>query len=153
MLIEKGFCAMGHELDGDVSPLDVGLGFATRKSGGFTGFEALSLHKAAGATSRLVSLRFAEDAAVPIGHEPIVSAGRIIGQTTSCGYGHRVGAPVALALVETPLPDGAVVSVSIAGGETPASVCLGPLFDPEGARMKPAASVAAARVSPPGLVE
>lgn len=41
MRIEKGFCAKGHELDGDVSPIETGLGFAPRKLGGFTGFEAM----------------------------------------------------------------------------------------------------------------
>ena len=34
MRIEKGFCAMGHELDGDLTPIEAGLDFATRKTGG-----------------------------------------------------------------------------------------------------------------------
>ena len=42
MRIEKGFCAMGHELDSDVTPIDAGLDFATRKAGGFIGAEALA---------------------------------------------------------------------------------------------------------------
>ena len=32
---------MGHELDGDVTPLDAGLLPMIRKSGGFIGFNAL----------------------------------------------------------------------------------------------------------------
>lgn len=42
MRIEKGFCAMGHELDGDVTPVAAGLDFAVRKCGGFTGANALA---------------------------------------------------------------------------------------------------------------
>ena len=45
MRIEKGFCAMGHELDSDVTPIDAGLDFATRKAGGFIGAEALAEHR------------------------------------------------------------------------------------------------------------
>ena len=41
MRIEKGFRAMGHELDGDISPVEAGLAFAVRKSGGFVGCECL----------------------------------------------------------------------------------------------------------------
>ena len=44
MRIEKGFCAMGHELDGDTSPL-AGLMFAVRKSGGFVEHDALMARK------------------------------------------------------------------------------------------------------------
>ena len=33
---------MGHELDSDTTPIEAGLAFATRKSGGFIGSEALT---------------------------------------------------------------------------------------------------------------
>ncbi|MEO1458283.1 MAG: aminomethyltransferase family protein [Pseudomonadota bacterium] len=137
MRIEKGFCAMGHELDGDLSPIETGLEFATRATGGFTGFEALEERRAKGAVNRLVSLSFEDDAAVPIGHEPICSGARILGQTTSCAYGYRVGRPVALGLTREPLADGAAVEVDIAGQRFAARVARGPLFDPDGSRMKP----------------
>ena len=136
MRIEKGFCAMGHELDGDMSPIDVGLDFATRRKGGFTGFDALQQRRAAGAASRLVSLRFADDAAVPIGHEPICMHGQILGQTTSCGYGYRIGAPVALGLVDAPLVDGTMVQVDIAGTMFDAQATPRAVFDPDGTLMK-----------------
>ena len=58
MRVEKGFCAMGHELDGDVTPPEAGLMFATRKTGGFIGFEALENRKADGARPKIISLKF-----------------------------------------------------------------------------------------------
>lgn len=136
MRIEKGYCAMGHELDGDVTPLDVGLAFATRKSGDFTGAAALADARAHGAQSRILSLCFADPDAGPLGHEPVYSSGEIIGQTTSCAFGHRVGRPVALALVRRPVADGTDLQVDIAGTLFAARVTLGPLFDPGGHRMK-----------------
>jgi len=137
MRIEKGFCAMGHELDSDVTPITAGLDFATRKKGGFIGAEALAEVRDKGATSRVISLRFEDTDAVPLGHEPVYLDGKIIGQTTSCGFGYRVGRPVALAYLSGNLPaDGAQVMVDIARTLHPATVVHGPLYDPDGDRMK-----------------
>ena len=137
MRIEKGFCAMGHELDSDVTPITAGLDFATRKTGGFIGAEALAAARDKGTTSRITSLRFDDADAVPLGNEPVLLDGQIIGQTTSCGFGYRIGRPVALAHLSGKLPaDGSPVMVDIARTLHPARVVHGPLFDPDGARMK-----------------
>ena len=136
MRIEKGFCAMGHELDSGLTPIDVGLDFATRASGGFKGFEALEARRSKGSGSHLISLTFEDDAAVPLGHEPIHANGQIVGQTTSAAYGFRLGAPVALAHADG-LADGQVVEVDIARKMFAARVTKGPLLDPEGRRMRP----------------
>ncbi len=124
MRIEKGFRAMGHELGGDVSPFEEGLDFATRKSGGFIGFEAMQARRRAGDMNRIVSLTLGDDDAVPLGHEPIYLGG------------HRVGKPVALVRVNVPVSDGARMQVDIAREMFDASITFGPLFDPAGARMK-----------------
>ncbi|OIQ33705.1 MAG: FAD-dependent oxidoreductase [Alphaproteobacteria bacterium MedPE-SWcel] len=136
MRIEKGFCAMGHELDSDVSPIEAGLDFATRKSGGFIGAEALAERRRSGASLGLVSLLVQDAAAVPLGHEPIYHAGDVVGRTSSCAFGYRLGKPVALAHVEIPLSHGAQVEIDIAGARVAATVTQGALFDPDGTRMK-----------------
>ncbi|MGP6089581.1 GcvT family protein [Antarctobacter jejuensis] len=137
MRIEKGFRAMGHELDGDITPIAAGLDFATRKSGGFTGAEALAEARRSGAVPKVVSLKLDDETAVPLGHEPIYLDGQIIGQTSSCAFGYRVGGPVALGHVDRTLEDGARVQVDIARRLFDATIVLGPLFDPNGTRMKP----------------
>ena len=137
MRIEKGFCAMGHELDGDVSPIEAGLDFATRKAGGFTGFEAMQERIRRGATRQTVNLCFEDEAAVPLGHEPIYVDGEIVGQTSSCAFGYRIGKPVALAHSRTKLPDGSIVEVDVARARFRAQVSYAPLFDPSGERMRP----------------
>jgi len=136
MRIEKGFCAMGHELDGDVTPLDTGLDFATRKKGGYIGAEVLAAQREAGTISQVVSLKFDNTAAVPLGHEPIYAGGEMVGQTSSASYGFRVGAPIALAHAKG-LSDGQRVQVDIARDLFDATVTIGPLYDPHGTRMKP----------------
>ncbi len=136
MRIEKGFCAMGHELDSDITPVEAGLAFATRKSGGFIGHRAMQDRLAAGAEPGLISLVLDDETAMALGHEPVRLDGQIIGQTSTCAFGYRVGKPVALAHVNTRLPDGARVTVDIAGQQFAASVKTGALFDPDGARMR-----------------
>ena len=42
MRIEKGFAAMGHELDGDTSPIECGLDMMVAKAGQFIGSDALA---------------------------------------------------------------------------------------------------------------
>lgn len=136
MRIEKGFCAMGHELDSDVTPIGAGLDFATRKSGGFIGAEALAEAREAGAVSHTISLTLDDETAVPLGHEPIYVNGEIVGQTSSCAFGYRIGKPVALGHSKVTLEDGARVQIDIARTLYDATVTIGPLFDPTGARMK-----------------
>lgn len=134
MRIEKGFRAMGHELDSDVTPLDVGLGGAVAKKRAFIGAGALAAKQ--GQTSKQVAtLIFADQDATPLGHEPVWADGKIIGQTTSAAYGHRIGAPVALAFVDAGGSE-RDVEVDIAGVRRPARLQTQAAFDPAGTRMK-----------------
>lgn len=127
---------MGHELDSDVTPIDTGLDFAVRKSGGFIGAEALAAKREEGNVPRVVSLKIHDQSAVPLGHEPVYLGETIIGRTTSTSYGYRVDCPVALALLNGDVVDGTAVEVDIAGAKFAAQVVLGSLFDPAGARMR-----------------
>jgi 4-methylaminobutanoate oxidase (formaldehyde-forming) len=136
MRVEKGFCAMGHELDSDINPVECGLDFATRNKGGFTGADALEKCRAASAVSKVVSLTLDDEQANLIGHEPIYLDGKIIGQITTWAFGYRVGKPIALGHVSTPVENGATVQVDIAHEMFTATVTLGPLFDASGTRMK-----------------
>ena len=74
--------------------------------------------------------------AVPLGHEPIYLNGEIIGQTSSCAYGYRIGKPVALGHVKIALETGTQVQIDIARTLYNAEITIGPLYDPNGTRMK-----------------
>lgn len=136
MRIEKGFCAMGHELDRDIGPIDAGLGFAVRKTGGFIGAETVAERRAAGTKPVIYSLSFDDPKAVPLGHEPVFLGDRIIGQTSSAAFGYRVGRPVALAHLKEPVTPGTRLSVDIARTRFDVTASLGALYDPGGKRMK-----------------
>ncbi len=138
MRIEKGFRAMGHELDSDISPIEAGLGFAMRSTGGFTGAEAVEARRAEGGAPQIATLVFDDVSAVPIGHESVYHQGQIIGQTSSCAFGYRVGYPVALAPLRHMLPEGTKVQVDIARMFFVATVYHGAVFDPGGMRMRAA---------------
>lgn len=139
MRIEKGFCAMGHELDGDVTPVSTGLDFAVRKTGGFIGADAVAKAREGG-QSHVISLVLDDVNAVPLGHEPIYHGGAIIGETSSAAFGYRIGRPVALGHVRHPVEDGTQVTLDIAGTQLKAKVILGPICDPDGDWMKPSPS-------------
>ena len=103
------------------------------------GATAVATHSTANAKPDGVS-RSSEKAddenAVPIGHEPIYSGENIIGQTTSCAFGYRIGKPIALGFSDTPLKSGDRVKVDIARTLFDATVTIGTLYDPDGSRMK-----------------
>ena len=139
MRIEKRFLAYGHELDADISPLEAGLEFAVDWRKDFIGRKALLERKRQGARNRIVSIVFSEKHAVPLGNEPVVADGKIVGRTTSAAFGFRIGAPVALANITEPEArrTGAGVVIDIAGTPFQGRVVAGAVFDPEGRRMRP----------------
>ncbi|MEM7169829.1 MAG: FAD-dependent oxidoreductase [Pseudomonadota bacterium] len=139
MRIEKGFPAYGHELDSDITPLEAGLGFAVHWGKDFVGREALLGSKDQRSPRQIATLLFDDEAAVPLGNEPVYKNGKIIGKTTSATYGYRIQRPVALALVESSNLGGdqnRTVQVDIAGQRYETQAQLEPAFDPAGKRMR-----------------
>lgn len=55
----------------------------------------------------MISLTLDEDTAVLLGYEPIYLDGRIVGQTSSCTFGYRIGKPVGPGRSREPLRSGA----------------------------------------------
>jgi glycine cleavage system aminomethyltransferase T/glycine/D-amino acid oxidase-like deaminating enzyme len=100
MRIEKRFLAMGHDIDSDMSPIEAGLEFAVAWDTEFTGRDALLKRREQASRGRVISLIFNDPNVVPIGGEPIYLDSRVVGQTTSAAFGHRVGAPVAIGYVD-----------------------------------------------------
>ena len=135
MRIEKGYAAMGHELDSDVSPAEAGLdNFCSRKKP-YIGANAAARHRDTGRQT-LANILFEDTDAVPLGHEPVYADGRIVGHTTSAAFGFRIGRPVALGHIRVDGIDGRQVEVDIAGMRFTARMQFDPAFDPAGERMK-----------------
>jgi dimethylglycine dehydrogenase len=72
-----------------------------------------------------------------MGNEPVLADGRVVGVTTSGGYGHTVGKSLAFAYVEPALATpGTTLEVAILGEPRPAEVVAEPLYDPSNARVR-----------------
>jgi len=135
MRVEKGFAAMGHELDSDVTPIEVGLDMMVSKQKDFIGSDAL-IERRKTAKRGLMTVILEDENAVPLGHEPIYLGGEIIGHTTTSTFGHRIGKPLALAYVNADKADGLTAQIDIAGERFAVRLQNACAFDPAGIRMK-----------------
>ena len=144
MRIEKRFLAYGHDLNSDVSPLEAGLGFAVYWNKDFIGKEALLSQRDQPPKSQIVTIILEDEKATPLGNEPVYRDGQLLGKTTSAAFGYRVGAPVAIAMIDTDYLVDTVepsLEVDIAGVRYRGSVTLEAAFDPDGSLMRRPASV------------
>ena len=135
MRIEKGFAAMGHELDGDLTPVEAGMDRFCSKKKPYVGSNAVAERRKTGRRT-LVTIVFDDPEAVPLGHEPVYCEREIVGSTTSAAFGYRVGRPVALGHVEAEEIDGRRVEIDIAGTRHAARMQLASAFDPAGEQMR-----------------
>lgn len=131
--LEKGYRVWGSDLSPQVSPLEAGLAFCCKwgKPGGFIGEEALkSIKDGSGPTRKLVcftvedgtalsneALGFvdaAADAALALspqdplhlyGNEAISYRGRVVGYSTSAGFGYTVGKDIVYGFLPSELAD------------------------------------------------
>lgn len=109
----------------------------------FVGRKALLEKKRQGTRNRIVSIILSDKRAIPLGNEPVVADGKIVGRTTSAAFGFRIGAPVALANIADPEArrTGAGVVIDIAGTRFQGRVVAGATFDPQGHRMRSVSGV------------
>lgn len=144
--IEKGYRAWGHELTPDDTPLDAGLGFATKLNSPtpFIGRDALLRQRDEGPSRRLVHFTVEDPDVFLLGDEPLIRHGEIVGQCTSAAFGHTLGASVGMAYVALAgrhprdlVADGGF-EIECATVRHPIRVSITPFYDPSGARMKEA---------------
>jgi 4-methylaminobutanoate oxidase (formaldehyde-forming) len=140
MRIEKGYLSYGHDLDTDLNPLEAGLGFAVAWDTEFLGKTSLLALRSLPLEKQIVTILLDDIDAVPLGNEPVLLAGKIIGKTTSAAFGYRVGRPVVIALLQCgsfELKDDLDVDVDIAGELFSGKISLRPAYDPDGKTMRP----------------
>ena len=114
------------------------------KPGGFIGQKALLEAKAKPLARRLVSVVLEDGEPLLWGGETLLRDGRPVGDLSSAGYGHTVGASVGLGYVKR--DDGAAIDaawleagrfeVDLAGTRLKARLSLRCPYDPAGARIK-----------------
>ncbi len=144
--LEKGYRAWGRELTPDDNPFQAGLGWAVKldKPGGFIGQKTLVEAKTRPLVRRLVSVVLAAREPLLWGGEALLRDGKPVGDLTSAGYGHTIGASVGMGYVKR--DDGTAIDaawleagsfeVDLAGTRLAAKVSLRCPYDPTGARIR-----------------
>ena len=143
--LEKGYRDYGVDIDNTDDPLTVGLAFTVGwdKPGGFVGRDALLARRQDPATacSAMVSLLLDDPLVDLHGNEPVLVDGAWVGYVRAAGYGHTLGAAVALAVVTGPGPvtsawlEQTRFTVDCAGITVGARASLRPLYDPSRSRV------------------
>ncbi len=144
--LEKGYRHWGHDIGDEDTPLEAGLAFACAfdKPGGFIGREALVSQRARVLAKRLVQFALEDPGPLLYHNEPIFRDGERVGYLTSASYGHTLGRSIGLGYVrnDSGVDAGFVNSgnyeIDVAGTRYRARASLRPMFDPAGARMRPA---------------
>ena len=138
--IEKGYRAWKGDLSTDYSLLEGGLDRFVKldKPQEFPGKSALLNEKQQGSKKRFATLIVeAKDADAPY-MSTIWHNGEVVGETTSGGWGYRVNASIALAMVRADLATpGTELEIEIYGEKCPAVVQEDqPLWDPKNERLR-----------------
>jgi len=141
--MEKGYRSWGHDLGGDDTPLEAGLGFAVALGKpGFVGREALLRQREKPLARRLVMFTLDDPEPLLLGDEPIWRDGVLVGRITSGAYGHTLGRSVGMGYVTH--PDGVDAAflragrweLEIALARFPASASLDAPYDPSSTRVR-----------------
>lgn len=137
--IEKGYRAWKGDLSTDYSLLEGGLErFVKWDKPDFIGKAALLAEKQRGVKKRFVQLKVAAGSADAPYMSTIWHGGKVVGETTSGAWGHRVGASLALGMIRAELAvPGTAVEVEIFGQRFPAEVLPDvPAWDPQNERIR-----------------
>lgn len=141
---EKGYRHFGHDIGEIDTPLEAGLGFATRwKKGDFIGRDVLLAQKESGVLpKRMLHFKLRNPEPLTYHGEPVMRDGEIVGYLNSGSYGHHLGASVGLAYVhhDTDVSEDWIASgswsIRVEGIDYDADASSGPLYDPENAKIR-----------------
>ncbi len=144
--LEKGYRAWGADIGPDHSPIEAGLGWAARRSGGYRGSDATQRQRVDGVSKMLATFTIDPDEVgtdvVLLGRETIYRNGERVGWLSSGGYGYTLARSIGLGYVRHPdgvnaefINDG-TYELDVATVRYPAAVTLRPLYDPTSSRVK-----------------
>ncbi|MDP6919668.1 MAG: glycine cleavage T C-terminal barrel domain-containing protein, partial [Arenicellales bacterium] len=135
--LEKAYKGWGSELTTEISLVESDMLRFARKSGGYIGADVVEQKKRDGVPIHLVYCEVDAKDADPMGNEPVLDGEKIIGITTSGGYGHCVQKSLAFAYVNTGYESaGATFDIRILGELRKATVLSEAAWDPDNERLK-----------------
>ncbi len=135
--IEKSYAGLGAELTNEITPVEANMLRFVKLDHDFRGRAAVERVQAAGATTHLVTVRVdAVDYDIR-GGEPVFAGDRVIGVTTSGGYGHATGLSLGFAYVDSGFDAvGTKLEIMLLGERRAAEVIPASVYDPSNARLK-----------------
>jgi dimethylglycine dehydrogenase len=136
--LEKGYGSWGREFSVDYNAAEAGIERLVKlEKGDFIGREAAQGALKAGPSRQLAIMTVDVSDTDPIGNEPVLQNGKVIGRLTSAGFGHTIGAAVALSYLPVEIVKaGGRVEIEILGELRSATILAEPPHDPSGARMR-----------------
>ena len=137
--IEKGYRGWKQDLSTDYTILEAGLGrFVDFGKADFRGKAALQPQAEQGLAKRFVTLKIEAAEFDPPYMASLIHDGQVVGELTSSGWGHRVGACLGLGMVRADLAEpGTELQVTGYGQTSPAMVLPDePAWDPDNSRLR-----------------
>ena len=137
--LEKGYRAWKGDLSTDYTVLEGGLDrFVRWSKEGFVGKAAMEIERQAGPARRFVTLVVDAGACDAPYMSTLRHGEETVGETTSGGWGHRIGKSIALGMARADMAvEGTELDVEIFGERRRAVVQADrPLYDPDNARMR-----------------
>src|SRR4030095_9539071 len=122
------------EIGPDYDPLSAGLDWAVDFGKEFIGKSAL-LDVRKDGPQRLLCLFTIDGFAPLLGGETILKDGKVVGQTASCGYGHKLGRNNGFGWVPAAVAKETYFEVEAYGKSYPAPQAPRTLYDPENLRL------------------
>jgi len=136
--LEKAYKGWGSELTGEISLVEAEMNrfYNLNTKNAFVGSEAIRERLDKGIDIKIVYLEVDVDDADAIGNEPVYSQNKIIGVTTSGGYGFRVNKSLSFAYVKAELAEKeSEFEIEIQGKKRKAKVLKEMAYDPANARL------------------
>ena len=139
--LEAGLCLYGQDLKETTTPVEANLGWTVgkrrRQEGGFPGSEIIIRQLKDGVSTRRYGLRPDGRAPARAGTEIFDLEDNKIGAISSGGFGPTVGAPIAMAYIDSPsIETGSKVSVLVRDNLLPATIVALPFITPNYRRTK-----------------
>ena len=134
--IEKAYKGWGAELTNEISPVEAGVErFFREDKGDFTGRDAVLQIREKGPEIRIVYFEVETGDNDVVGGEPLLDEDRVVGITTSGGYGHTTGKSLGFGYVSPQFAEpGTGLQVQLLGEMRRVTVLDAPVWDPASER-------------------
>jgi dimethylglycine dehydrogenase len=136
--MEKAYKGWGAELTNEITMVEADMErFVAYDKEAFVGKAATLKVKQAGVATQLVYLEVAPGDCDVHGGESVIAEGRVVGVTTSGGYGHHTAKSLGFAYVEPALATpGSAFEIDLLGAPRAATVRAEPVYDPRNERLR-----------------